>query len=538
MLIYNTKTRKKEIFKPISSREVKVYFCGPTPYNFAHIWNLKTYVFEDVVVKTLRFLWYNLKTTMNITDIDDKTIRDSQKMLESLSSFTKKYSKAFLEDIEKLWIKKADNVVFISSLIPEMVRMIQTMLNRKNAYFWDDWSIYFDVCSFKNYWKLANLDISWLKKSVRIDNDEYGKEEASDFALWKAWKKEDGDNFWEAEFFLPDESEKPNLQSIQTLPSTQWTSPHPQPLSGQTSPLNLSEQTSPLTPLLRGEGDRKVVIKWRPGWHIECSACNMKYFWAQIDIHMWGIDNLFPHHQNEVAQTESCTKKEFSRYWIHWWHLSVDGKKMSKSLWNFYTLKDLEDKFKDVDRSVLYRAIRLSFMNWKYRDSIDFSFDKLNQMLNTIVGLDNTLKNVFYYKSSLWDENSKSSISFRNSMQDFIISYTNELEDDFNIPNALSVFYSFEKFVNTWIRKNDFSFPEVSSILDMFKTFNEVLSIMDFDILDLNNFIPSDISSKLEKRNDAKRKKDFVLADSLRNDIESQGYRVIDDRNWSRVEKF
>ena len=431
----------------------------------------------------------------------------------------------------------------------------------KNAYFWDDWSIYFDVCSFKNYWKLANLDISWLKKSVRIDNDEYGKEEASDFALWKAWKKEDGDNFWEAEFFLPDESKWPQPQSIQTSPPAHSTSLHPQfiqpALTPNPSPLEergveqvslLAEQTlslttssghtSPLTSLLGGEGYRKVVIKWRPGWHIECSACNMKYFWAQIDIHMWGIDNLFPHHQNEVAQTESCTKKEFSRYWIHWWHLSVDGKKMSKSLWNFYTLKDLEDKFKDVDRSVLYRAIRLSFMNWKYRDSIDFSFDKLNQMLNTIVGLDNTLKNVFYYKSSLWDENSKSSISFRNSMQDFIISYTNELEDDFNIPNALSVFYSFEKFVNTWIRKNDFSFPEVSSILDMFKTFNEVLSIMDFDILDLNNFIPSDISSKLEKRNDAKRKKDFLLADSLRDEIESQGYRVVDDRNWSRVERL
>lgn len=488
--IYNTKTRKKEEFKPLSSREVKVYHCGPTVYNYAHIWNLKTYVWEDMMVRTLRFLGYNVKVVMNITDIDDKTIKRSKETWEKLLDFTKKYTKLFLIDIEKLNIIKADEIVPISTLLPEMFRMINTMLKRWNAYLANDWSIYFKISSFKNYWKLANLDMSGMRESVRINNDEYEKDSASDFALWKAYSIEDGENYWEWEFEI------------------EW---------------------------------EKKKLKWRPGWHIECSACNMKHLWQQIDIHSWWIDNLFPHHQNEVAQSESCTKKEFSKYWAHHWHLSVDSKKMSKSAWNFYTLKDLEDlvedkKLKIENKPLLYRSVRLSFLNWKYRDSIDFSFSKLESFSKNIISIDETIKLLFLQKSKIkitWV-----SKEFSNYMQDLIKTYIEKLEDDFNMPEAFSLFFSFQKFVNSWIREDKFSLDEIDSIIDMFKTFDEVFWIMDFSISSNPEKIEKEIIDKFEKRNNAKKDKDFSLADKLRDEIEKSWYKIIDDRDSSRLEKI
>ena len=487
MKFYNTKTRKIENFKPLSSREVKVYYCGPTVYNYAHIWNLRTFIFEDIVVKTLRFLGYNVKTTMNITDVDDKTIRDSMSEWVDLKTFTEKYTKAFLNDIKKLWVIKADNIVPVTTLIPEMVRMIQTMLNRKSAYLWDDWSIYFDVKSFKKYWKLANLDMSWLKDWVRIDNDEYDKESASDFVLWKSYKESDWDNFWNEKFIID------------------W---------------------------------KEIILKWRPGWHIECSACNMKYFGQQIDIHMWWVDLIFPHHQNEIAQTESCTRKEFSRYWLHSWHLMVDGKKMSKSEWNFYTLSDIEDKYKNVAKSVLYRAIRLSFINAKYSSSIDFSFDKLEANINAINYIDETLKLVDREIKLGEKEIKWISRNFRDYMQEVMQEYIYQLEDDFNIPEAMTVYHDLAKFTNTNIRNNELSHEEIISIKDMFGTMNQVLWIFDFDILEKKEEIPYDIFKKLEERNNAKKDKNFDLADKLRNELLKQWYKIIDSRDWSRVEKI
>lgn len=407
--VYNTKTRTKEEFTPLSSRQVKVYYCGPTVYNFAHIGNLRSFVFEDIVVKSLKFLGYDVHTTMNITDVDDKTIRDSQKAGEDLRSFTRKYTKIFLEDIEKLGIEKADNVVPVTTLIPEMVRMINTMLRRGYAYLSDDGSVYYDISAFKKYGQLAHLDMSGMKVGARVNNDEYDKESASDFALWKAWTSEDGDNFWEEEFEVPN-----NL------------------------PLDIKG-----VPEEGGIG-QKVIIKGRPGWHIECSACNMKYFGPQIDIHMGGCDLIFPHHQNEIAQTEACTKKEFCQYWLHSGHLMVEGKKMSKSLGNFYTLEDIE-KFADEgkievkNRDTLYRAIRLSFINGKYKDSIDFSFDKLGASIQTIGGIDEMVKVVEREKGTV--KSSEVSIEFREYMQEIINRYIETLEDDFNIPEALAVFF-------------------------------------------------------------------------------------------------
>lgn len=501
MKIFNTKTRKKENFKSLKSDKIKIYYCGPTVYNYAHIWNLKTFVFEDLVVRTFRFLWERVESTMNITDIDDKTIRDSIKSWESLKNFTQKYTKIFMQDLWKLNVIKADNVIPISTIIPEMARMINTMLRRWNAYLSHDGSIYFKVSTYKNYWKLANLDISNLKDWVRIDNDEYDKENFWDFVLWKAWKKEDWENFWLEDFEI-------------TKNSTDWK----------------KEITN-----------EKITIKWRPWWHIECSACAMKIFWPQIDIHMWWEDLIFPHHQNEIAQTESCTLKEFSKYWIHSGHILVDWKKMSKSLGNFYTLNDLENKFKTENKSILYRAIRLSFISWKYRDTMDFSLDKIKSNIKTIENIDNLIKNInlsIKDKQKTISTNIWVSREFSKTLQDFLKDFVSSMEDDFNTPEALAVFFSLNKFVNTNLQKDLFSFEELKSLLDFYKTFNEILAIIDFDLVNKYNKIDSKILKKLENRNNAKRKKNFELADSIRDELLKDGYKIIDDRNWARIEKI
>ena len=337
--LYNTLNREKERFKPLRQDEVKVYFCGPTPYNYAHIGNLRAYLFEDIVIRTLKFLGYRIKTVMNVTDIDDKTIRDSQKSGKTLKEFTEFYTTEFLKDLDRLGIQRADTIAPISTLIDEMRVMIQGLLDRDFAYIADDGSVYYRVEKFKNYGKLANLDTKGMISSVRINNDEYDKDQIADFALWKVYNSEaDGENFWEIEVFEKNGNEK------------------------------ISK-----------------ILKGRPGWHIECSACNYKFFGEQIDIHMGGIDNLFPHHQNEVAQTEAFTGKQFSKYWLHGGHLLVDNKKMSKSAGNFYTLRDIIKKWSEkFDEKIVCRAMRLMNLQNRYRENFNFTNDRLESAINTI----------------------------------------------------------------------------------------------------------------------------------------------------------
>lgn len=494
MQIYNTLTREREEFKSLKDNAVKIYYCGPTVYNFAHIGNLKTYTGNDIIVRAMKFLWYPVQTTMNITDIDDKTIRDSLATWEDLKSFTQKYTKEFFSDLEKLNIIPADNIEPISNVIPEMVRMINTMLKRGFAYLSTDGSIYFKIKKFNKYWKLANLDLGSLKESVRIDNDEYDKDSASDFALWKAYSEEkDWENFWEEEFEIDWKSQK---------------------------------------------------VKWRPGWHIECSACAMKHFGPQIDIHMWGVDLIFPHHQNELAQTEACTRKTFSKYWVHHWHLMVDGKKMSKSLWNFYTLRDLEEKFSNVTKEILYSAIRLNFINCKYRDSVDLSFDKLEANFTTVKRINETIKNVARNIVPLSFKGEGLGVrgisrEFREDMQWVMQDFIMCLEDDFNMPEALALLFSFQKYVNSWIDEKKFSVEELESIIDMYQQLDEVFWIIDWSVLkEDEEQIPDNITELFKKRNAAKSQKDFALSDKLRDELLEWGWKIIDSREGSRVERI
>jgi len=482
MKIFNTLSRRKEEFKPLRNPEVKLYQCGPTVYNNAHLGNLKTSVVEDVVARTLNFLGYQVTVTMNITDVDDKTIRDSVAAGETLKDFTQKYTDIFLEDLEKLRIQLPKNIKAVTELIPEMVRMIQTMINRWYAYLADDGSIYYSIAKFKKYWNLAHLDMSGMKESVRVDNDEYEKDAAADFVLWKAWKREDGENFWQQEFEI-------------------W--------------------------------KEKKILKWRPGWHIECSACAMKYFGPQIDIHMGGEDLIFPHHQNELAQTESCTGKQFSKYWIHSGHLMVDGKKMSKSLGNFYTLRDIEEKFPDEPR--LFRAVRMWFINGLYRDQIDFSFSKLEQNIATLKNIDETCKRLAKYQA----EYSWVRPEFRDNLQEFMQRYIEALEDDFSFPEAFAVFFEFQKYVSWEIASWEMTLDEQNASVDMYLSFNEVFDIIDPEIFNPEeDEIPVEILEKAKARDEAKKNKDYSLSDSLRDEIQAMWYIIKDTKEGTVVEKY
>ncbi len=505
--IYNTLTRELERFKPLKQDEVKVYYCGPTPYNYAHIGNLRAYLFEDFVIRTLRFLGYKTKTVMNITDIDDKTIRDSQKSGKSLKEFTEFYASEFLSDLTKLHINHADTISPISDLIPDMGKMIQWLLDKWFAYLAEDGSVYYSVSKFKKYGQLANLDMKGMTSSVRIDNDEYEKDQVADFALWKAYDKEsDGENAWEIEIAI--------------------------------------------------QGEKKI-LKWRPGWHIECSACNMRFFGAQIDIHMGGIDNLFPHHQNEVAQTEAYTGKTFSKYWMHGGHLLVDNKKMSKSAGNFYTLRDIIEKNKDISEILIYRGFRLMALQNQYRENFNFTFDRLGAAVNTIKWLDEMMKRLGRYMDNMTGDDPETvgledlrertakgrlkfheiSREFRDNQQSFIQEFIEKLEDDFDTLGAMTIVFEYQTYINTAIDDELFSLEECKSIIDFLKTWNEVLAIFDFDLLESTEIVPNEIIALLAERNEAKLQKNYKESDRIRDELDELGYKIIDEKNGSRVER-
>jgi cysteinyl-tRNA synthetase len=481
--LQNTFTLAKEKFKPLRQEIVKVYYCGPTPYNFAHIGNLRAYLFSDSVIRTLRYLGYKVQTVMNVTDIDDKTIRDSQKQGLSLQEFTQKYTGFFLDDIQHLGIIPADTIIPISTAIDTMVEIIQKLLDKKYAYLADDGSIYYSISKFKNYGKLAHLDIKGMKSSVRINNDEYEKESVADFALWKAYDAEkDGQNVWEAKFMID---------------------------------------------------EKEVIVKGRPGWHIECSACNLKHLGPEIDIHMWGIDNIFPHHENEIAQSEAYSGKKFSRYWMHSGHLLVDNKKMAKSAGNFFTLADIVAKVPNEKPEMVYRGFRLMNLQTRYRESFNFTFDRLSSAIQTVKSFDEVLKRLKHYNPL----SRKIFKDFREMLQQYIQAYIECLEDDIGTPEALAIVFDCLGFINSGIDNNSFSLEEKGAILDLLHSFDEVLGLFNFTLLESTD-ISEEVESLLIKRNEAKAQKNYPLSDSIRDHITSLGYKIIDDKNGSHVEKI
>ncbi|MBR4652678.1 MAG: cysteine--tRNA ligase, partial [Kiritimatiellae bacterium] len=282
MNVYNSLTRRMGPLVPLADNTIRLYTCGPTVYNYAHIGNFRAYAFEDILRRTIQFNGMKVKQVMNLTDVDDKTIRGANAAGVRLADYTRTYKDAFFADLKKLNIQPAEVYPAATDHIPEMIALVERLVEKGIAYRSDDGSVYFAVTKFPGYGKLAHIDFDHQRTGARCAADEYDKENVGDFALWKAWEESDGPVGWESP----------------------W-----------------------------GRG--------RPGWHIECSAMSMKYLGETFDLHTGGIDNLFPHHENEIAQAEAATGKPFSKYWMHCAHLMVEGHKMSKSAGNFFTLRDI-----------------------------------------------------------------------------------------------------------------------------------------------------------------------------------------------------
>ncbi|NGX33779.1 MAG: Cysteine--tRNA ligase [Candidatus Anoxychlamydiales bacterium] len=464
--LYNTQTRRKEKIIPKDGKTIRIYTCGPTIYDYAHIGNYRTYVFEDLLRRVLKYFGFSITQVMNITDIDDKTIKGAIEKNVTLHEFTEPYRQAFFEDLLKLNIEKAEFYPKATHYIGNMIDIIVKLVDKKTAYKGSDGSIYFSIDKFKDYGKLSHLDLKSLKTgaSSRVSSDEYEKENISDFVLWKAYdKKRDGDIFWNSPF---------------------------------------------------GKG--------RPGWHIECSAMALKLLGSNIDIHCGGVDNIFPHHENEIAQSESFTNERFALHWAHSEHLIVDGKKMSKSLGNFYTLRDL------MAMDYSGRDIRYMLLNSHYRTQLNFTFEGLKAAKASIQRI---LDFVLRLKS-VKEENEYDLVSA--TLQKEKTRFIEALSDDLNISLALSSIFDLIREINHLIDDKKISKKEALKTLKFLKEINCVLG---FIFIDEKEEIPKPVQEALEKRLDARKNKNFALADELRDFIFDHGYIIEDIPDGARLKK-
>jgi cysteinyl-tRNA synthetase len=447
MKLFNTLSQKLEEFKPLNRDLVTIYTCGPTVYDEAHIGNLRTYIFEDILRRVLKISGYNIKQVMNITDVDDKTIKKSEGNKEEFEKITREYEEKFVEDLEKLDIVLPEKFTRATEYIDKMVPFIEDLLQKGFAYKSEDGSIYFSIDKFKDYGKLSHLDKEGIKSGARVNQDEYDKENPADFALWKAWSPEDGEIYWETKL---------------------------------------------------GKG--------RPGWHIECSTMSSEELGDSIDIHAGAVDLIFPHHENEIAQSEARSGKEFVKYWLHGEHLLVDGKKMSKSLGNVYKLKDLiEKEFSPLD-------FRYFVLGAHYRSKLNFTWEGLLAAKNAR----ERLNRIF---SESKNENGKVN-------QNYIDKFNQTIENDLDMPNALAVLW--EMMRDEKIDKKD----KQATGKEMDKIFGLKLGEIE------EAKVPDEIVQLSEKRKTARETKDFALSDKLRDEIKSNGWVIEDlEENNYRLNK-
>ena len=471
---WNTLTRKKEVFEPIDkgSEEKKplarIYTCGPTVYDFAHIGNLRTYAFEDLLRRYLKWKGYEVKQVMNITDIDDKTIRGCQEKGISLPEYTTKYTEAFYEDLRALYIEKAEHYPRAADHISEMVEIIQKLLSLGIAYCGDDGSIYYDISKFAEYGKLAHLDMTGLRVGARVSHDEYDKENMSDFALWKAWDEADGQVFWD-------------------------------------------------TPLGKG----------RPGWHIECSAMSMKYLGKSFDIHCGGVDNIFPHHQNEIAQSEAYSGKSFVKYWLHSEHLIVDGKKMSKSLGNFYTLRDLVEKVDFINKEDIPMALRYLYISSHYRSKLNFTFEVLQGAANALERLRQFYRLISEKKAGAAEE----------PVQNRVIAVKKRIEeamdDDLNSSAAFGVLFTAIKEWNVDIEDGKLQGNEAHAVCSFLEELDRRLLCLQFSEVK-DDRLANEFMLLIDERERARKEKNWKRADEIRKQLEENGIIIEDTPSGTR----
>ncbi|HQO74880.1 MAG TPA: cysteine--tRNA ligase, partial [Candidatus Marinimicrobia bacterium] len=438
---YNTLSRQKEEFRPIEEGVVRLYTCGPTVYNFAHIGNYRAFVFEDLLRRFLKFKGFRVIQVMNITDVDDKIITAANREGVSIREFTEPFRQAFMEDLTTLGIEPAEYYPRATEHINEMVALIETLLKKGVAYRSEDGSIYFKVSEFPRYGQLANLNVTEMRRGDRVANDSYEKEEIRDFALWKAWKPEDGAVFWETSL---------------------------------------------------GKG--------RPGWHIECSAMSMKYLGRHFDIHTGGVDNIFPHHENEIAQSEAATGEKFVNYWMHCEFLLVNDEKMSKSIGNIIYLRDL------VKKGYNPTAIRLTLLGTHYRQKLNFSFEKLEESGKIITRLRD-------FKKSLEGEFPMGNAGAMEIVEKGEADFEAALDDDLNISNALAAVFKLLHEINLYRQKTPLTQADVELIRQSLKRIDSVLNILP-EPLDM---LSEEERKLIDARNQARRERNWAEADRLRN---------------------
>jgi cysteinyl-tRNA synthetase len=453
--LFNTLTRKVEELTPQQKGIVRMYTCGPTVYDFAHIGNFRTYVFEDLLRRTLKFFGYRVEQVMNLTDVEDKTIRGAIAKNIPLDAYTKPYIEAFFADLKTLSIQSVEHYPKATDYISYMIEIIQKLLEKGTAYVGKDGSVYFSIHKFPGYGKLSHLELDELKEGAsergRLTQDEYDKERASDFVLWKSYDSQrDGSIYWESPF---------------------------------------------------GKG--------RPGWHIECSAMAMKILGPTIDIHCGGVDNIFPHHENEIAQSECCSGKTFVRHWLHSEHLLVDHKKMSKSLGNFYTLRDL------LNKGFSPREIRYVLLQTHYRIQLNFSFQELESAKGSLTRIGD-----FIQRLREVDHPEK------NGSIDALILKTRErfcqaLANDLNISLALSALFDLIREGNSLCDQNRMSEEEAKQILRLLSDFDEVLAVLPLEPEKME--IPTEILEAMQKREEARRTKISSLQTSLETSFMDKG---------------
>jgi cysteinyl-tRNA synthetase len=445
--LYNTMTRKKEPFRPLREKEVRIYSCGPTIYDYAHIGNFRAYMFSDLLRRYLEYRGYKVKLVMNITDVDDKTIKGSRKKGLSLDKYTQKYKKAFFEDIAKLNVKPAFAYPEATGHIKEMVDTVTTLMKKGYAYKGSDGSVYFDISKFRDYGKLAHLDRKGLKAGARVSQDEYDKDQAQDFALWKAWTKDDGDVYWETSL---------------------------------------------------GKG--------RPGWHIECSAMSSKYLGETFDVHTGGVDLIFPHHENEIAQHEAATGKPFARFWLHNEHLLVDGKKMSKSLGNFYTLRDI------LKKGYNPKAVRYILLATHYRQRLNF----------TLKGLDAaeaSVSRLLDFMDMLEEPGGKEFAGMKKVVDGTRKGFESAMDDDLNVAEALAAVFNLVREVNVMSEKGKLGKKGAAMVKKLMLKFDGVLGILDVGRKDLT----AEIESLILERERARKAKDWKRSDKIREKLKDLG---------------
>jgi cysteinyl-tRNA synthetase len=466
LYIYNTLTKKKEEFKPLNPPFVKMYMCGPTVYDFFHIGNARSFIMADIIRRYLEYKEYKVTFAMNLTDVDDKIIKKANQEKKDPAIVAETFTEAFMEDIRKLKIKSADLYPKATAHMAEIIHMIKELETKKFAYNIKG-NVFFDVKKFNGYGKLSGKNIDELESGARVEINEE-KRDPLDFSLWK--KAKEGEPYWESP----------------------W-----------------------------GNG--------RPGWHIECSAMSCKHLGETFDIHAGGSDLIFPHHENEIAQSESANGKHFVNYWIHFGFLNINNEKMSKSLGNFSTARDILKQYSA-------ESIRMLFTQTHYGGSLNFSDELLTSAQKGLEKLNN-LKDTI--EENLRQDNSSSKISFDISI--FKKKFEEAMDDDFNTPQAVAVIYDFVKETNKVITENPNADKDFYNSIKNFliSSAQNVLGIIDFsEIATIDGKLEEDLIHLLIKlRQDAKQDKNYPLADKIRIGLNDLGIELKDSKEKTSFKK-